>query len=86
VSHEFQFVLGTLQYIHDRLSAAHSIEAARQLRELRSSSDASVGCFMNLHCGHNNQFSRDEKAELKALLDRALAAHDDGSSLELAIV
>ena len=79
-------MLGTLQYIQDRLLASSSIDAARLCRELKPSSDASIGCFMNLHCGHNNPFSKEEKTELKALLDRALAAHDDGSSLELEVV
>ncbi|GKY93056.1 hypothetical protein MPSEU_000273900 [Mayamaea pseudoterrestris] len=86
LSHEFQYVLGTLQYLQERLSSTTSIDAARTCRKLDPPMDASIGCYMNLHCGHNNPFSKDEKAELKELLERALAAHDDCSSLELAVV
>jgi hypothetical protein len=35
--------------------------------------DSDVGHFLDLHCGHNNPFSREEQQQLRDLLDRALA-------------
>ena len=86
VSHEFQYVLGTLQYLQARVSSAASIDLARKIRGLEPSTDSSVGCFMNLHCGHNNPFSNEEKQDLKALLERASAVHQNASSLQLSVV
>jgi len=59
-----------LQYIQARLSAAATIESAIRSRSLQGG-DNDVGCFLNLHCGHNIPFSKEEKQQLKALLDQA---------------
>jgi len=80
LSHEFQFVLGMLQYIQARLSATPTIEAARAIRNLSVTADTSVGSFLNLHCGHNNPFSKDEKRRLVDLLHRAAAMSSTASS------
>jgi hypothetical protein len=70
VSHEFQFVLGMLQYVQARLSAPANVESAQKILHLQVT-DASVGLYMNLHCGHNNPFSKEERKTLKALLERS---------------
>jgi hypothetical protein len=77
VSHEFQFVLGMLQYIQARLSAPANIESAQKILHLQVT-DASVGLYMNLHCGHNNPFSKDERKTLKALLERSTTGGASG--------
>jgi hypothetical protein len=77
VAHEFQFVLGILQYTQARLSAGTTIESARKICHLQVT-DASVGSFLNLHCGHNNPFSRDERKTLKAFLEQATAGAASG--------
>lgn len=75
VSHEFQYICGMLKYIQDRLTAPITVQAARNTRMLSNVDDddltINVGNFLNLHCGHNNAFSRDERQSLKSLLDLA---------------
>ena len=73
VTHEFQFVVGVLQYVQARLSAASTIELASQSRRLQVL-DAGVGCFLNLHCGHNSAFDKEEKAKLQDLIESATAS------------
>ena len=73
VTHEFQFVIGTLQYVQARLSAEPVIEVARRNRRLHVL-DGGVGCFLNLHCGHNSAFEKDEKAKLQELIEAATTA------------
>jgi GAF domain-containing protein len=36
--------------------------------------ESGVGCFMNLHCGHNNAFTREEKMQLETILEQATTA------------
>lgn len=46
------------------------VEAAQKSLHLQVS-DAGIGSFFNLHCGHNNPFSKGERERLKALLEQA---------------
>jgi hypothetical protein len=74
VSHEFQFVLGMLEYILARLSATGTVQSSRQIRRLFGTDGSDVGLFMNLHCGHNNLFTKDEKSTLESLINRTIAS------------
>ena len=78
VTHEFKFVIGMLEYVQARLSAASTIDVARQSRRLHVL-DGGVGCFLNLHCGHNSAFEKDEKAQLQELIESATAAQAVGA-------
>lgn len=77
LSHEFQFVVGVLKYLQGRLSASTSIEAAQKSRKLQVFKEG-VGFLLNLHCGHNNPFSKEEQLQLKGLLDRAIGVKGGG--------
>lgn len=76
--HEFEFVIGVLEYVRARLSAAPTIDVASQSRHL-CVLDAGVGCFLKLHCGHNSAFEKDEKAKLQALIEAATTAQAEGA-------
>lgn len=72
MSHELGFVVDTLQYVVSRLGSPAMIESSWKDRHLQSSRDAaSVGSFLNLHCGHNNPFSAGEKKRLRSLVLQA---------------
>ncbi|GAX21865.1 hypothetical protein FisN_30Hh066 [Fistulifera solaris] len=66
VSHEMGYIIGMLQYAQERITA--SVALYQSSRNLQDSSPYSTGCFLNLHCGHNNGFSKSEKQRLSALL------------------
>jgi hypothetical protein len=61
-----------------RLMSPAAVESALKFRNLQVVKDESessgVGCFMNLHCGHNNAFTREEKVQLEAILEQATTA------------
>lgn len=59
VSHELSFVKSMLHYAQERIIAS---AAPRNLQEVY---------FLNLHCGHNNCFSKTEKEQLSNLLQMA---------------
>jgi hypothetical protein len=54
-----------------RLSSPAAVESALKSRNLENIDESGVGCFMNLHCGHNNAFTREEKMQLESMLQRA---------------
>jgi hypothetical protein len=56
-----------LGYVNARLAAE-----VVQRKGVAEFVDSDIGYFLNLHCGHNNTFSREEQQQLKELLDRAL--------------
>ena len=72
VSHEFGYVMGMLTYIQERLSAAPTVESSHRSRHLQELNEG-VGSFLNLHCGHNNPFGREEKERFIQLLRQATA-------------
>merc|ERR1712222_128080 len=57
VKHEIEFCMGVLKFLVARLSSDHVVNAFGKKCALQSSS----GAFLNLHCGHNNQFSLEER-------------------------
>lgn len=61
--------------------AGPTVESARKSLNLEVS-DSNVGCFMNLHCGHNNPFTREEREQLKGILAKAT----NGSSVGTPVV
>jgi len=75
VSHEVGYVIGTLKYVTTRLSAPTTIEGSWKSRHLRSNISLTEGSFMNLHCGHNNQFSEEERNRLNAVLRQVTQSH-----------
>ena len=84
VSHEFQFVLGVLQYVQARLSSPAIVEASLKSASfnVNDNNDSTVGCFMNLHCGHNNSFLREEKIQLQSIVEQATTAPIGSTTLE----
>jgi hypothetical protein len=77
VAHEFQYVVGVLYYVQSRLSAPATIQAAQKSRRLQGYDDSCVGAFLNLSCGHNNSYSKEEKRSLEFLLGRAASSHGE---------
>eukprot|EP00536_Pseudo-nitzschia_multiseries_P013503 jgi/Psemu1/261464/estExt_Genewise1Plus.C_5790005 len=71
VSHEIGYVMETLRYVMSRLSAPANVERSWKSRHFNSESPMAEGSFMNLHCGHNHQFSSEERNRLKAVLEEA---------------
>ena len=70
-----------LQYVQARLSATPTLETARKRRNLdysgpSESPSCDEGSFLNLHCGHNNAFSQDEKERFMELLRLATTSGD----------
>jgi len=76
VSHEVAFVIGTLEYVMLRLSAPTILETSWKNRHLNGNGSMTEGSFMNLHCGHNNPFSPDERKRLRDLLQSATVARE----------
>ncbi len=73
VKSELDYVMGMLQYIVDRISSKEII--ALSLRRRNGAEDEngtiSTGCFLNLTCGHNNQYSSEERERLMKLIFKA---------------
>mmetsp|Transcript_31650 Transcript_31650/g.46946 ORF Transcript_31650/g.46946 Transcript_31650/m.46946 type:complete len:965 (-) Transcript_31650:147-3041(-) len=65
IQHELQFCGGVLEYMVGRLTAPPVIETARKALHFQH---PTLGCFLNLHCGHNNQYSPEEKERLQSIL------------------
>lgn len=73
VEAELVYVVGILQYIVARISSKEVISLSRRRRNgnLNEKGVISTGCFLNLTCGHNNQYSSDERGKLIALIRRS---------------
>ena len=73
VEAELSYVIGTLEYIVARITSKEIMSLS--LRQRNGLSDEqgviSTGCFLNLHCGHNNQYSSEEREKLIALIPRS---------------
>mmetsp|Transcript_11682 Transcript_11682/g.25596 ORF Transcript_11682/g.25596 Transcript_11682/m.25596 type:complete len:1292 (-) Transcript_11682:60-3935(-) len=73
VEAELNYVIGMLEYIVSRSTSKES--TALSLRRRNGCDDEqgviSTGCFLNLHCGHNNQYSSEEREKLIALIRRS---------------
>ena len=72
VESELKYVIGMLEYIVSRLSSKDNVTLASSRRNgcQEEQGVISTGCFLNLHCGHNNQYSSDERQKLIALIHR----------------
>ncbi len=58
-----------LEYIEKRLMSKQNINNSVQHLNLeRVEEDYSVGCFLKLHCGHNNQYKSDERDKFVSML------------------
>ena len=60
-----------LEYIEKRLMSQQSINNSVQSLNLeRVEEDNSVGCYLKLHCGHNNQYKPDERDKFASMLNQ----------------
>lgn len=77
VEAEFAYVMGMLEYIIQRISSTDVTAAASAWRTKCTDDNNSVsaGCFLNLHCGHNNQYSPRERDDLIYLINTACGQH-----------
>jgi len=67
-----------MEYIVSRINSNSQVEAALDSLHFRSAGEvANGGCFLNLHCGHNNMFSIEEKYEFKSLLQEVFIDDQD---------
>ncbi len=67
-------MIGMLEYVVTRISSKENIALSLRRRNGCEDEDGvmSTGCFLNLKCGHNNQYSSEERQKLIALIRRAL--------------
>jgi len=65
---EIKYCIGIMEYIFARLSSATVVEEACRGLRLQDR----LGLFLDLHCGHNNQYSASEKVKLEAILREAV--------------
>lgn len=72
VKHEISFVIGMLEYVIARLSSPPIIQASLKCIHCHPE-ETMVGTFLNLHCGHNNPFSKSERQHLKEILQKTSA-------------
>lgn len=73
LTQEIQFIVGVLEYCQSRVMASTVIETAADRQRLVVGEVNDVGCFMNLHCGHNNAFSTEERQKYRQILQMATA-------------
>jgi len=72
---EITYCIAVLEYILARASAPNVLADSLKVRHLSIDSEAllSTGCFLNLNCGHNNQYSAAEKECLWSLMEKVPA-------------
>lgn len=63
-----------LQYLTDRISSKNEITKSLKAVHFKDNflDGFCTGRFMNLSCGHNNQYSFDEKLQLTEILNEAI--------------
>ena len=71
VKHELSFVIGMLEYIIARLSSPAVVKVSWKCKHGQLE-ETMVGTFLNLHCGHNNPFARQERQQLKDILQNTV--------------
>ena len=73
VEAELSYVIGTLEYIVAWITSKEIMSLSLRRRNGLSDEQGviSTGCFLNLHCGHNNQYSSEEREKLIALIRRS---------------
>mmetsp|Transcript_19796 Transcript_19796/g.56876 ORF Transcript_19796/g.56876 Transcript_19796/m.56876 type:complete len:1306 (+) Transcript_19796:127-4044(+) len=69
---ELGYCISVLEYIVARASAPSVVADSLKVRQLSIESETtlSIGCFLNLNCGHNNQYSAVERERLWRLLQQ----------------
>jgi len=72
VEAELNYVMGMLGYIISRLTCKENNNALSPLirRQKQDDGAISTGFFINLHCGHNNQYSLEERQKLMNLIHK----------------
>jgi hypothetical protein len=71
VENEIEYVIGCLAYVVSRLtSKENGVTSTKRRYEAGNNEDFPVGCFLNLHCGHNNQYSTEERDQLMSIIRR----------------
>jgi hypothetical protein len=71
VENELEYIIGCLTYVVSRLtSKENGIASTNHRFDSNHGEDNSVGCFLNLHCGHNNHYSTEERDQLMSLIRR----------------
>lgn len=72
-------MIGIFEYIIARLTCEESYTQSMKKRRCWDGQDSQLletetgtGLFLNLHCGHNNQYSLDERERLIELIRRQL--------------
>jgi len=74
VESELNYVVGMLEYIVSRITSKEISALSLKWRsgqEYDEQGVISTGLFLNLHCGHNNQYSSEEREKLMALIRRS---------------
>ena len=70
---ELEYCIKMLQYIMDRITSKQVVTNSLQIAHFRDTfDDFSTGRFLNLNCGHNNQYSPQERIELISILMEAM--------------
>ena len=68
--------MGMLEYIVQRISSTDVSAASNWHSRCDHDQDSiSTGCFLNLQCGHNNQYSAKERKELMQCIHLACGDH-----------
>lgn len=78
IHHELEYCIKTLRYVVDRLSDKNVVKDALRNAHFQDLGNQSTGRFLNLTCGHNNQYSIEERIQLLSILSEA---SQSGSSL-----
>jgi len=70
VEAELAYIVGVLEYILARLTSREVAAVSMIRRTQIDNRSVAAGCFLNLHCGHNNQYSEEEQEKLVELIQR----------------
>eukprot|EP00804_Cyclotella_cryptica_P024408 CCRYP_015867-RA/>CCRYP_015867-RA protein AED:0.16 eAED:0.18 QI:0/0/0.2/1/0.5/0.2/5/343/1127 len=77
VEAELSYVIGMLEYVVQRILSTDTRTASIAWRNSCDDDQSTrpTGYFLNLHCGHNNQYSSKERDELMSLIHMACGEH-----------
>jgi len=77
VETEIRYCISMMEYIVDRIASTQVVESSLNALHFRENAqgddnggEEDVGFFFKLHCGHNNQFSVDERDYLRLILKK----------------
>ena len=72
VEKELDYCIKVLEYVRSRLTATNNIKDILNVSHFRDDFDGvATGRYLNLNCGHNNQYSTEEKMQLCSILAQA---------------